>query len=114
MATTPLLEYLFRHHFLDEPTHEMLSKMGSEQELRDSLIESGLMQSQELAKLESLLSALPVYPGELGTISPEILALVPFELARKYRMLAVDYSSDGLVLISDQNALDKEFFSLLG
>lgn len=108
-----LLNYLYNHQFIDAHAYDALVHTGDVQQVRDSLLQSGVIQHNELVKLESLLSSIPLYHKALPSVSTEALSLVPYEVVHKYRIICVDHTHAGLVLFTDQMYLNEELFVAL-
>ncbi|MFW0871307.1 MAG: ATPase, T2SS/T4P/T4SS family [Patescibacteria group bacterium] len=110
---TPLLTYLHSHQLIDGEIYDMLASLNKDEEVRQALVTSGVLQKDELEKLESFISAMPVWRSKDREIDPTILALVPYELASLYRVLSIDFSTEGLVLLTDQAQVEEELYRVL-
>lgn len=83
--------------------------------LGSSLVELGFITDEQLcALLSRKLGVPPVSPRALSYVSPEVLALVPAELAKKYRLIPIKVEGKKLALAmtdpTDFKAIDEVAF----
>jgi len=67
--------------------------------LEEVLVEEGVISPRDLARALSIQLKVPLIDLKRHTISPEILKLVPEELARKYNVLPLDVIGQSLALV---------------
>jgi len=65
----------------------------SKKKLGDVLVEEGVITDEQLTKLEAYILGIPFVSLEKGTISPEVLRIIPEPIARKHNIIA--YKKDG-------------------
>ena len=71
----------------------------SDKKVEEVLVEEGLITTRDLVRALSIQLRVPLIDLKRHTISPEILKLVPEELARKYNVLPLDVIGDSLALV---------------
>ena len=71
----------------------------NDKKIEEVLVEEGLITTRDLVRALSIQLRVPLIDLKRHTISPEILNLVPEELARKYNVLPLDVIGDSLALV---------------
>ncbi len=74
------------------------------------LINSGIVKEEEVAQALTMQYGLPYLPLKNYELSPEIIRLIPKELALKYSLIAIDKIGNTLT-ISITDLLDQEIIS---
>jgi len=94
-------EVLVRIGLIDaEQMQEIAQTVGQgEKKLEEVLVEDGLISPHDLMRALSIQLKVPLIDLKRHTISPQILKLVPEELARKYNVLPLDVIGKSLALV---------------
>ena len=71
----------------------------SDKKVEEVLVEEGLITTRDLVRALSIQSRIPLIDLKRHNISPEILKLVPEEIARKYNVLPLDVIGQSLALV---------------
>jgi len=101
LSKESLEEVLVRIGLIDaEQMQEIAQTAGQgEKKLEEVLVEDGLISPHDLMRALSIQLKVPLIDLKRHTISPEILKLVPEELARKYNVLPLDVIGKSLALV---------------
>ncbi len=71
----------------------------NDKKVEEVLVEEGLITTRDLVRALSIQLRVPLIDLKRHTISPEILKLVPEEMARKYNVLPLDVIGESLALV---------------
>jgi len=98
-----LEEVLVRIGLIDAGQMQEISKVArqGDKKLEEVLVEEGAIAPRDLARALSIQLKVPLIDLKRHTISPEILKLIPEELARKYNVLPLDVIGKSLALVMD-------------
>jgi type II secretory ATPase GspE/PulE/Tfp pilus assembly ATPase PilB-like protein len=101
LSKESLGEILVRIGLIDaEQMQEIAEVAGQgEKKLEEVLVEEGYISTRDLMRALSIQLKVPLIDLKRHTISPEILKLVPEELARKYNVLPLDVIGQSLALV---------------
>jgi general secretion pathway protein E len=101
MSKESLEEILVRTGLVDADQMEEVSQIAgqSDKKLEELLVEDGLISHQDLVRALSIHLKVPLIDLKRHNISPEVLKLVPEELARKYKVLPLDVIGKSLALV---------------
>lgn len=77
-----------------------IARQGSKK-VEEVLVEEGLVTTNDLVRALSIQLRVPLIDLKRHTISPEILKLVPEEMARKYNVLPLDIIGQSLALVME-------------
>jgi len=96
-----LEEVLVRIGLIDAGQMQEISKVArqGDKKLEEVLVEEGAISPRDLARALSIQLKVPLIDLKRHTISPEILKLIPEELARKYNVLPLDVIGKSLALV---------------
>jgi type IV pilus assembly protein PilB len=96
-----LEEVLVRIGLIDAEQMQEIAQTASqgEKKLEDVLVEEGYISPHDLMRALSIQLKVPLIDLKRHTISPDILKLVPEELARKYNVLPLDVIGKSLALV---------------
>jgi len=96
-----LEEILVRIGLIDAEQMQEIAQTTDQgdKKLEKVLVEEGLISPRDLARALSIQLKVPLIDLKRHTISPEILKLVPEELARKYNVLPLDVIGQSLALV---------------
>jgi general secretion pathway protein E len=101
LAQDSLEEVLVRTGIITAEQLQDVSQIArqNERKVEEVLVEEGLITTRDLVRALSIQLRVPLIDLKRHTISPEILKLVPEELARKYNVLPLDVIGDSLALV---------------
>jgi general secretion pathway protein E len=96
-----LEEVLVRIGLIDAGQMQEISKVArqGDKKIEEVLVEEGAISPRDLARALSIQLKVPLIDLKRHTISPEILKLIPEELARKYNVLPLDVIGKSLALV---------------
>ena len=96
-----LEEVLVRIGLIDAEQMQAIAQTTDqgEKKLEEVLVEEGLISPQDLARALSIQLKVPLIDLKRHTITPEIMKLLPEELARKYNVLPLDVIGNSLALV---------------
>ena len=96
-----LEEVLVRTGLIDAEQMQEISEVARQgnKKLEEALVEEGVISPRDLARALSIQLKVPLIDLKRHTISPEILKLIPEELARKYNVLPLDVIGNSLALV---------------
>ena len=103
VAQDSLEEVLVRTGIITEDQMQDVLRIASEdgKTIEQVLIETALLSSQDLMRAISIQLRVPLIDLNRHYISPEILKLVPEELARKYNVLPLEIIGKSLALVME-------------
>jgi len=101
LSRESLEEILVRIGLIDAEQMQEISEVArqGEKKLEEALVEEGAISPRDLARALSIQLKVPLIDLKRHTISPEILKLIPEELARKYSVLPLDVIGNSLALV---------------
>jgi len=101
LSKESLGEVLVRIGLIDAEQMQEISEVAGqgEKKLEEVLVEEGYISTRDLMRALSIQLKVPLIDLKRHTISPEILKLVPEELARKYNVLPLDVIGQSLALV---------------
>jgi general secretion pathway protein E len=101
LSRETLEEVLVRVGLVDAEQMQEASQIAhqGEKKLEEALVEEGLISPRDLMRAMSIQLKVPLIDLKRHTISPEILKLIPEELARKYNVLPLDVIGQSLALV---------------
>jgi type II secretory ATPase GspE/PulE/Tfp pilus assembly ATPase PilB-like protein len=94
-------EILVRIGLVDAEQMQEISQIAAQgdKKLEEVLVEEGLVSPQDLVRALSIQLKVPLIDLKRHTISPQIMKLLPEELARKYNVLPLDVIGQSLALV---------------
>jgi type IV pilus assembly protein PilB len=96
-----LEEVLVRIGLIDAEQIQEISRIAAQgdKKLEEVLVEEGLVSPQDLVRALSIQLKVPLIDLKRHNIRPEVLKLLPEELARKYNVLPLDVIGQSLALV---------------
>jgi len=101
LSKDSLEEILVRIGLVDAEQMQEISRIAAQgdKKLEEVLVEEGLMSPQDLVRALSIQLKVPLIDLKRHNIRPEVLKLLPEELARKYNVLPLDVIGQSLALV---------------
>jgi len=101
LSKESLEEVLVRIGLIDAEQMQEISEVArqGDKKLEEVIVEEGAISPRDLARALSIQLKVPLIDLKRHTISPEILKLIPEELARKYNVLPLDVIGKSLALV---------------
>jgi len=101
LSRESLEEILVRIGLIDAEQMQEISEVArqGDKKLEEVIVEEGAISPRDLARALSIQLKVPLIDLKRHTISPEILKLIPEELARKYNVLPLDVIGKSLALV---------------
>jgi general secretion pathway protein E len=101
LAQDSLEEVLVRTGIITAEQIQDISQIArqNDKKVEEVLVEEGLITTRDLVRALSIQLKVPLIDLKRHTISPEILKLVPEEMARKHNVLPLDVIGDSLALV---------------
>ena len=101
LSRESLEEVLVRIGLIDAEQMQEISEVArqGDKKLEEVIVEEGAISPRDLARALSIQLKVPLIDLKRHTISPEILKLIPEELARKYNVLPLDVIGKSLALV---------------
>jgi type II secretory ATPase GspE/PulE/Tfp pilus assembly ATPase PilB-like protein len=101
LSRDSLEEILVRIGLIDAEQMQEISRTAAQgnKKLEEVLVEEGLVSPQDLVRALSIQLKVPLIDLKRHTISPQIMKLLPEELARKYNVLPLDVIGQSLALV---------------
>ena len=101
LSKESLEEILVRIGLIDAEQMQEISEVASQgdKKLEEVIVEEGAISPRDLARALSIQLKVPLIDLKRHTISPEMMKLIPEELARKYNVLPLDIIGKSLALV---------------
>jgi general secretion pathway protein E len=101
LSRDSLEEILVRIGLIDAEQMQEISRTAAQggKKLEEVLVEEGLVSPQDLVRALSIQLKVPLIDLKRHNIRPEVLKLLPEELARKYNVLPLDVIGQSLALV---------------
>lgn len=101
LSKESLEEVLVRIGLIDAEQMQEISEVArqGDKKIEEALVEEGAISPRDLARALSIQLKVPLIDLKRHTISPEMMKLIPEELARKYNVLPLDIIGNSLALV---------------